>query len=507
MTGLILAVDVGAGSLRVGAIRTSGAAAATVRVPLQADSLAAGWHETDPARWWSALRAAAGQVLDRLPERARVRGVVIGGLTRTQVFVDAHARPVLRAISFRDRRADGEASRLARRFPSDNPADAITAFHPLARIAWVARHRPREFERVDAVLEPREFLQHRLTGAWARDRVTASRLDALVQAPRARDDPMLERCVALLGGAAVQPWAQIGEIATAEEPFTRLAGVPVFAGSMDAWCSAAGAGAVAPGQAYDIAGTSEVVGQVTATRVLAPGLVSLRWTNDAWQIGGPTQAGADCARWCQQIFRVPGRLAAALARAGALPVDPARPIFLPYLAGERTPLWRDDVRGAFHGLDRAHSPDDLLWSVMEGVAQAARDILASARAGGAAPATALRIAGGGARDDAWCQLKANVLGVPVERTRARETGLTGAAMAGAVGLGLYCDIVDAARGMSRVERVFEPDPAHAFANAARAGQYARVKEAAVALADAARTPPDPAGTGHPAGAGAEPPGD
>src|SRR5207248_117946 len=83
----------------------------------------------------------------------------------------------------------------------------------------------------------------------------------------------------------------------------------VFAGSMDAWASAVGAGALRPGQAYDVAGTSEVVGLITAERQQAAGLVSLVWAEGVHQIGGPTQAGADGARWCHDIFRLRGSLA------------------------------------------------------------------------------------------------------------------------------------------------------------------------------------------------------
>jgi xylulokinase len=97
---------------------------------------------------------------------------------------------------------------------------------------------------------------------------------------------------------------------------------------MDAWASAVGAGAVRPGEAYDVAGTSEVVGLITRERRGAPGLVSLRWSEDVHQIGGPTQAGADCARWCHEIFRLRGSLAAAIERAeGRAPAEDL-PLFL-----------------------------------------------------------------------------------------------------------------------------------------------------------------------------------
>jgi len=221
---------------------------------------------------------------------------------------------------------------------------------------------------------------------------------------------------------------------------------------------------------------------VTAQPVSAPGLRSLPWTEATHQVGGPTQAGADCARWCHGVFRVRGSLPVAIARVGAALREDA-PVFLPYLAGERAPVWSSEVRGAFHRLDRAHAADDFLWSVMEGVAHAVRDIVRIAQAAAGIEAHELRACGGGAQSDAWCALKADVLGIPVIRSRAAETGLVGAAMAAAVGLGWHPDLARAAARMARPGRRFVPRARFADGYARRAAMYAAVKRFALQLPD------------------------
>ena len=277
----------------------------------------------------------------------------------------------------------------------------------------------------------------------------------------------------------------LGHVTSAQSPFGRLKGIPVFAGAMDAWATAVGSGAVRTGQGYDIAGTSEVAGLITPARAVVPGLVSLLWSEDTNQIGGPTQAGADCVSWCHRAFRVRGPLAAAVERAGRTTPGEDRPLFLPYLAGERTPIWRADVRGAFDGLSREHRADDFLWAVLEGVAMAMRDILARAGSGSRTGMQEVRVAGGGATSNAWCQIKADVMQVPMVRTSDRETGLIGAAMAAAVGLGWHPKLAAAASAMCPVERVFEPRPALAPLYAQRAVRYDRARRHAIAEADAA----------------------
>jgi len=173
--------------------------------------------------------------------------------------------------------------------------------------------------------------------------------------------------------------------------------------------------------------------------------------------------------------------------------DDDRPLFLPYLAGERAPLWRADVCGAFEGLLRRHDADDFLGSVMEGVAMAIHDIFASALAGSGEKLAEIRVAGGGAQSSAWCQLKADVMNVPMVRTSHRETGVIGAAIAAAVGLGWHPSLAAAADAMCPIERVFEPRPALAPYYAGRAERYRRARQHAIAQADAAiHSPPAPA---------------
>jgi xylulokinase len=482
MPDVVLCADLGTQSLRVGAVTPRGGVAAAAFAPLAVVESHPGWSAADPQVWWQALARGVAGTLDRLPARSRVRGVCLCGPTRAQVLLDRVGHPLAPAPLFRDTRAVEEAAAVARHFDSSNPADAITPFHPLARLAWLAQREAALFERVDTVLEPKDFLNFRLTGTCAADSVTYSRFDALrATAPL---PAWLQRCVDLLAPKRIDPWRATGEVICREAPFDRLAGLPVFAGAMDTWASAVGAGVVAHGHAYDIGGTSEAAGLIVRERVAISGLVSLRWGETVHHSGGPTQAGADCATWCHETLRIAGRLPGAVERAGGLALDAHRPRFLPYLAGERTPVWRADVRGAFDGVSRAHGPDDFLWAVLEGVAMSVRDILTTAQEGTRERLAEVRVAGGAARSDAWCRIKADVLGVPVVRTTHAETGLIGAAMAASVGLRWHATLVDAARAMCRIERAFEPRASHVAFHAERALDYERAKRHALEDADA-----------------------
>jgi len=108
------------------------------------------------------------------------------------------------------------------------------------------------------------------------------------------------------------------------------------------------------------------------------------------------------------------------------------------------------------------------------------DILALAASGGEAPRE-LRICGGGARSDAWCQLKSDITALPVARVAARETGLNGCAIAAAFGLGIYPSLAAASDAMAPVERIFMPRPEFAAFHRARADSYRRARSAALEM--------------------------
>lgn len=482
MTDVFLAADLGASALRVAAIDGRGRVRAQDSTKLAIAEPHPGWAEADPERWWRAFVVTLDRVLKRLKRGDTPVALCLTGMTRSQVFLDKDGQVVRAAMLWRDRRAIAAAEDVARHFPIDNPAVSVGAFHPLARLAWLAAQEPRHFARVAQVLEPKDFLNFRLTGVSAADGVTASRLDALGPATSAMP-ATLQRCRALLEQARPMPWTKLGDVTAQDAKLKRLRGLPVFAGAMDTWSGAIGSGAAVAGRAYDVAGTSEAVGLITHARVAARGLVTLPWAEGAWQLGGATQAGGDAARWAYEILRVGGTFEAALARAGRVALSDEPPMFLPYLAGERTPVWRADVRGAFHGLSRAQGGDAMLWSVLEGVAHAVRDVLESAMQATGEPMTEVRVSGGGARSDAWCQLKANVLGVNVVRGREIETGLLGCAIVGAVGLGLHKTLADGADAMGKIDRVFKPQRAAAALFAQRAARYRRLKSFALEMAD------------------------
>jgi xylulokinase len=486
---VVLVYDLGGTSFRAGLVSRNGemVGPAVVKHDLTVDER--GFSELDPEGCWKDLLRVTGLLLE-LPLAAgtEIVGLCLGGMTRTQVFMDGQGRSLRPAISWADSRAFEEAEEIKARQALLGAAGQtfgpVNAFHPLARLVWLKDHEPDIFTQLSTVVEPKDFLNFRLTGELAGDLPAQARL-------LRRTDQCVAEELCLAAGLSsalfpdlLQPEDTLGVVKLGlPSPLDRLAGRPVLVGSMDAWLAALGMGANHPGRAFNISGTSEVLGLITTRRVEAPGLVDLPWGSGLFQVGGPSQAGADCLAWLAELFGRP-EASALLDDLPSVARNQETVLFLPYLRGERTPLWNANARGLFLGMNRSHGRADLIWAVLEGVALANRQVLSLAETAAGGPAGEVRIGGGAARSKTWCQVKADVMGRPVVRPVNSEAGLLGAAMVAWTGLKEFGTFDQAETALVKVERRFTSDPARTRVYDRLFELWLRVQTASLPLAQA-----------------------
>jgi len=237
------------------------------------------------------------------------------------------------------------------------------------------------------------------------------------------------------------------------------AGVPVVTGTIDAWCDIIGCGGIASGCAVDVAGTSEVVALVTDRPAEGEGVFSSPLLEGLYWVGGPMQTGGRALLWLARGFyrEEEAGFAQLEAEAAAVPPGAGGLLFLPYLRGERAPVWDEAAQGAFVGLTDRHTRAHCVRAVYEGVAFAVHHILSLAEEAAGLTAAELRVCGGGSRSRFWNQVKANVSGKRVLESQVAETAVLGAAMWAAVSIGWYPDMETAAGRMVRVKAELPPD--------------------------------------------------
>jgi xylulokinase len=462
----ILAIDIGSTCFRAALIDERGELASRlVSLPAPAESGPNEVSEVDPAAWWHCLCRAV-EDLEGGTDGAlgRVDAIAITGVTRTQIFLDRRGIPLAPAMTWRDTRAGTVAGEIAARWPEHPEAGAINAFHPLARLAWLQRHDPERSRALATVLEPKDYLNFRLTGVRATDPISSARLlAAATEDPKGED--LLSRLDLRKGiiPQVLEPTDVLGHSAAGlPGALGRLAGRPVVTMANDTWASVVGIGALRDGFAYNLSGTTEVFGLISTKAAHAEGLLSLAWREGLHQLGGPSQNGADTVAWARDLLSsthadvsFAGRFDELLRQSRF--EQPL--IFLPYLRGERTPHWDPLLRGAFIGLHRRHGPADCAYAVLEGVAYLNRAVLERAEAAIGHKACEIRFGGGGARSRLWAQIKADICERPVVVTAAAEPGLLGAAITALVALKTMPSLAAGQQSLVRVVERFAPSPA------------------------------------------------
>lgn len=445
MPELLAGIDVGTSAVKVVMARPNGLVVARLTASYPTHTAPGGVVEQDPEAWWQAVR----QALHGFPGLGDVVAVGVTGQMQDLVVL-AGGRAVRPALLYSDLRAADQFARLQAGLTdweaaTGNQQDASSV---AAKIAWLAEHENEELRGADhLLLGAPGHLVWRMTGRAVCDPVTASTTGLLDIAARDWSETVLAACGVrrdqLPQLATEGPVGNLGAGAAAELGLT--AGIPVVHALGDAGATTDGLVGSEPGSAYLHLGTTGwvagIVGELPdrsdAMHTLlmppgggggsvGPGLgVALR-------IGAVLSAGG-AAGWARDTFFT-GKDFRALERELAPLVADAthRPLCLPGLAGERTPVRDADLRGTFVGVDPDTDASDLYLATLTGVAMGLRH--AADRLG--LHQQRLLVAGGGARSGLWRQVLADVFGVTVVTGDLPDPGAWSAvrAAAGAVGI-------------------------------------------------------------------------
>jgi xylulokinase len=226
----------------------------------------------------------------------------------------------------------------------------------------------------------------------------------------------------------------------------------------DAMASMVGADGNVVGRATDPGGVAGGFGLCSNQPLSAPGI-------DCWPgiepgtyiIGGAFAAGGLAVDWWSTVA-TEGDLQRLLHLADAAPAGAAGLVCLPFLAGERAPLWDSGARGALLGLSVEHGPPHLARAVLESTAYELR-LMTDAVLAARARIDEVRLCGGQAHSRLWNQIKADVTGLQCSVPRVPEAALMGSAICAALGAGMYADLATATAAMVVVQQRLEPNPA------------------------------------------------
>ena len=235
-------------------------------------------------------------------------------------------------------------------------------------------------------------------------------------------------------------------------------GIPVAAGGLDAACGTLGAGVVSPGQTQEQGGQAGGMSICIDRYAADPRLIlGFHVVPGRWLLQGGTTGGGGALKWLRETMCPELSFEEMSDLAEKAPAGSGGAVFLPYMAGERSPVWNPEACGVFFGLNFSTTRGQMIRACMEGVAYALRHNLETAEAAGARAET-LRAMGGSANSRVWTQIKADVTGHGIEVPASDTATTLGAAILAGVGTGVYGSFEEAAERTIRVKKTFTPDP-------------------------------------------------
>ncbi|MGM9515004.1 FGGY-family carbohydrate kinase [Roseateles sp. DB2] len=481
---LILSLDCGTQSVRALLFDLQGRLLAKCQQSLDDYvSLHEGWLEHDAEAFWQAAAGVCRGLWQTHPHlKAAVKGLVVTTQRGSLVPVDAGGQALRRFIIWLDQRRASRARpvapwwRLA--FKAARVDSTIDYFSREAEINWIAEHEPDVARRTHKLLLLSGWFNYKLTGRFA-DSVACQvgylpfdfkrqawapgwdwKWQALATTPEQM--PELLPVGSTIGGLTREAAAACG----------LPEGLPVIAGAADKACEIVGAGAITPDIGALSYGTTATIDITTPRYVEAlpfippyPALLPGQYNTEVQIFRGYWMVS-----WFKEQFGHPECVAAGeqgvvpevlfdqLVR--AVPPGSEGLMLQPYWTpGIRHP--GPDARGAVIGFSDVHTRAHLYRAILEGLAYALREGAERIQRRGKTAITSLRVSGGGSQSDAALQLTADIFNLPTSRPHTYETSGLGAAIAGAVGLGLYRDHASAVAAMTRLGQTFEPVPAHA----------------------------------------------
>lgn len=435
-----------------------------------------GWAEQDPDEWWEAVCTAIRTVLDDSgTDPASIAGIGIDGQSWSAIPIDREGRVLANTPIWMDMRAKTICARLNERIGADKIFDlagnSLQPSYTTAKILWYKENMADMYGHIDKVLQSNSFIAYRLTGKTTQDLSQGYGLHGFNMRKGTWNK---ERFTELGIPVSFMPkiYAShevVGYVTKTAAQKTGLSeGTPVVAGGLDACCGTLGAGAIHNKETQEQGGQAGGMSICTDTYVADPRLILSRHVVPGiFLLQGGTTGGGGVMRWIEQEFgsyeramqKETGR--SSLNQLGDL-AEKSKPgsggvIFLPYMSGERSPIWDPNAKGVWYGLDFSKTKGDMIRAAMEGTAFALRHNIEVAEAGGAA-VSELRSIGGAANSVLWTQIKADVTGKPILVPSSDTATTLGAAILAGVGVGIYKTFDEAVEKTVHIQRRQIPNP-------------------------------------------------
>lgn len=424
------------------------------------------WSEQNPEDWVKGTIASLKRLMEvsgAKPEQ--IDGISFSGQMHGLVLVDGEGKALRPAILWNDTRTTAECRKIEKKLGSkliDIARNRALEGFTLPKILWVQEHEPEVLAKAELFLLPKDYVRYHLTGDYAMDYSDAAGtllLDVGAKQWSAEIAGAFDLPVSLCP-RLVESFEQTGTLLPAvAEASGLLPTTKVFAGGADNACGALGAGILGEGRTMCSIGTSGVVLSYESNKDLnLEGKVHFfnHSEKDAFYIMGVTLAAGHSLTWFKETFAQDKSFDELLQGVNEIPAGSSGLLFTPYISGERTPHPDASIRGSFIGMDSGHTLSHFTRAVLEGITFSLRESIEIVRESGKEITEVVAI-GGGAKNEAWLQMQADIFGATIIKLESEQGPAMGAAMLAAYGAGWFRSLGACAEAFIRPAETYTPN--------------------------------------------------
>ena len=463
----LLAIDLGTTSVKAALFNESTEIIASAHERANTKIDAGGISSQEADEWLSITIRNCAVLKNKQPEAfSEVGAIAVTGHMMGCLPVDKNGHPLSEHMLHSDTRARSEVSQIEKIVGSDSiyqlTGNILAGTSVLAKMMWLKRNRPEVYRDTYWFLNSKDYITGFLTGQYNISDYSDASHAGIIDIHQRLYPKQLYNALGLDIGKMPELKAgtdMIGELSKkAAELLGLKSGIPVMAGAGDGACSAIGAGAGLPGDTYCCMGTTAWIAAISDRPVLDHLQRSYNIiTADAQAVGsyGTIQNCGRSTDFAQKFFSVE-KMQEFDQLAAKAPAGSDDLIFLPYIDGERAPIFNPDTQGVFFGLSSRHSREHGLRAVLEGVAYAIKHNADVHRENGL-NVDKVSLIGGGGRSEIWRLILASVIPADIVRVDVPSEDATtlGAAIVAGTGIGLFSSIQD---GMSRIKEIEKTAP-------------------------------------------------
>ncbi len=449
--------------------------------------------EQNPEEWWSASLEVMKKSLKNSNAKEQLKYITVTASSSCLTAVDKQGNILFNSLMVSDSRAKKQAEFIDnlpvfKKIIQDQGMCSSPSLM-LQKALWIKENSPTIFDKVYKFLSPNDFLVFKLTGKLLTDEDNASKFYYNCFKKNPPSDLFNEIGISVSKFPEVVPVGSVADkINNQIASDLGLSYCPdVVLSSYDAICSVYGSGVTKCGDVSDVSGTITSVRAICDKAVkdpLAKAFLNKHLERNLWIFGGSNNLGGGVIEWAKDLLYSEVKDCYKKMESEVLSTSPGANgiIFLPFLLGERFPIWNHKARGVFFGLNRGHSRRHMMRAIFEGVAFNFRHMIESLEGLGVA-CDEVYASGGLARIDSLLRIKADVLGKKINVVNNFETTAVGALMIVLVSQGKYKNFNDAKKELVRVKMVIKPVENNFSVYSDIYNNYKKIYEALIARFD------------------------